>query len=122
MIGVTVAGDERGYVISASRELASFVGVGEEVRPAFMITESPAKLCIVVGNEVFRILVWVGGRGGGSTSLCFPLPSRGGACRGLGLRLGAGPWGCRGEGAVMRYDRSLIAHWRTERSWGGGGV
>jgi len=49
----------------------------------------------------------------------FSFPGGEGACWGLGLRCGGGRGGA---GAVTRCDRSLIADWRTERSWWGGRV
>ena len=62
----------------------------EELRVARRITESPAKLCVVVGDEVFRILVWVGGGQVGCLGPVFSFPGWGGACRVLGLRGGGG--------------------------------
>ena len=88
-----VAWGERGQVISPSPELTSYIGVGEKLCVALWVPESPAKLCIVVTDDVFRILVWVEGRGGGCLSLLFPLPSGGGACGGLGRRSGGGHLG-----------------------------
>ena len=86
-----VARGERGQVISPSRELTGFVGVGEKLCIALRITESLAKLCVIVRNEVFRILICVGWRGGGCLGAFFSLPGRGeGACRGLGLWRGSG--------------------------------
>jgi len=35
--------------------------------------------------------------------------------------VGAGAWGREGAGAVTQCDRSLMADWRVERSWWGGG-
>jgi len=87
---VEVAGGERGQVIGPSRELTGFVGVGEELCIALWITESLAKLCVIARNEVFRILMCVGWRGGGCLAAFFSFPGGGeGACRGLGLWRGS---------------------------------
>ena len=94
-----VAVCERGYVVSPSPELTSFVGIGEELRITLRVPESPAKLCVVVWDEVFRVLVWVGGGEGGCLGPFFTHPCGGGACWGLWLRRGGarlGKAGCRG--------------------------
>ena len=80
-----VAGRERDEVVRPSRELSGFIRVGEELGVALRITKSPAKLCVIIGYEVFRILVQVGGMGGGCLSLFCPRPGGGGPSRGLGL-------------------------------------
>ena len=52
---------ERGFVICPSPELAGFIGVREKLCVPLRITESLAELCVIVQDEVFRVLVWVGG-------------------------------------------------------------
>ena len=46
--------------------------MGEELWVALQITKSPAKLSVIIGNEVFRILVQVEGGEGGAWALSFP--------------------------------------------------
>jgi len=64
--------------------------VGKQSCVALGITEGLANLCVVVRDEVFGILVGVGGGGGRCSGLLLPLRSGGGACQGLGLRRGGG--------------------------------
>ena len=108
-------------MISPFSELTGFAGVGEDLCVALRVKESPAKLCVVVTDEVFRILIWVGGRGGRCSGLFFRLPSGRGACRGRVGGVGAGAWGRGGTGALTQCDRSLIPDWRMARSKLGGG-
>ena len=73
--------------------------MGEQTCVALRITERLAKLCVLVGDEVLGILVGVGGGEGGARAFSFPFLVGGGACLGLGLRLGGrrlGEGGCRG--------------------------
>jgi len=63
------------------------------------------------------------GRGeGGARTFSFSILVGGGHAGGWGSGVGAGAWGRGCAGAITRCDRSLIADWRTERSWWGGGV
>jgi len=74
--------------------------VGEELGISFWVAESSAKLCVAILYEVFRILVGVGGKGGGCAGPFLLLPGKGGACRELGRRCGArhlGEQGCLGS-------------------------
>jgi len=86
---VEVAGGERGEVIGPSAELAGFVRVGEELCVALRITESPAKLCVIVRDKVFSICVRIRGRAGGARAFSFPFLVGGGS----EPRAGAEAWG-----------------------------
>ena len=79
-----MAGSQSGQVICHSWEFAAFIGVGEELCIALRVTEGPAKLGVVVRDEVFGVLVQVRGWGVGSLGLFFSLPGGGGRAGGWG--------------------------------------
>ena len=107
---------EGAEVIRPSSELSGFVRVEKQLSIAFRISERSPKLGVVVGYDVFRVLVQDRGRGGGCSGLFLPLPGWGGAFSWLGLGRGADPCRRGGAGAVTRWDRSRIADWRVEGS------
>lgn len=59
-------GGEGGKVVGPSPEFSGFIGVGKEFRIALRITERLDKLRVVVGYEVFRVLMQDGGGQGGA--------------------------------------------------------
>ena len=61
-----VAGGEGGKVVSPSPEFSGFIGVGKEFRIPLRIAERLDKLRVVVGYEVFRVLMQDGGGQGGA--------------------------------------------------------
>jgi len=93
---VEVAGGEGGDVIRPSSELSGFVKVGQQLGIAFRISKGSLKLGVVVGYDVFRVLMQDRGRGGGSSGLFLPLRGGGGAFSGFGLGRGADACGSGG--------------------------
>jgi len=78
--------------------------VGEKLLVALRITESPAKLCVVVRDEVFRVLVWVGGGGRGVLGPFLSLSWWGGGELGAGAEV----WGrALGEGGVQGLSHDV---------------
>ena len=69
---VKVSGWEGGQVVSPSGELTSFIGVGERLCEGYGVAESPAKLCVLIGDEIFAIFVSVGGGEGPDWALSCP--------------------------------------------------
>jgi len=87
---VEVAGSESGQVIGHSGEFASFIAVGKELGIVLRVTEAQAKLCVVVRDELFGVIVRVRGGGVGRLGRILSLPGGGRACCGPGLRSGGG--------------------------------
>jgi len=80
--------------------------VGKQTCVALRITESLVKLCVVVEDEVFKILVGVGGGGGWCSDLFLPLSSRGGGVPRAGARAQA--WGqALGGGGVQGLSHDV---------------